>query len=315
MKAFVVAQKDRLLGYLLKMMPEYKRNKVKSFLAFKSVAINGVTRTKHDHFLRPGDKVIVRTSEKEARQVARRYRIKIVYEDKEIFVIDKPAGLLTIATEKIKDNTAYYELTDYAKMADPSGKGRVFIVHRLDRDTSGLLVFARNESAKRKLQDNWEKVEKKYLAVVDGVPSKASDTIRSNLIENKFHKVYSGPKTAESKHAVTRYKILRSNGRHSLLEVILETGRKNQIRVHMSDIGHPVAGDEKYGSSTDLVGRMALHASYLAFDHPVTGKRMVFESALPDSISSIFHKKTQGGVMPSRGGRHGRNTPFMRKKA
>ncbi len=315
MKVFVVAEKDRLLEYLLKVMPEYKRNKVKSFLLFKSVAINGITRTKHDHFLSPGDKVTVRTSEKEARQAARRYRIRIVYEDKDIFVIDKPAGLLTIATEKIKDRTAYYELTDYVKMADPFGKGRVFIVHRLDRDTSGLIVFARNEDVKRKLQDNWEKVEKRYLAVVDGVPVKASDTIRSNLIENKFHKVYSGPKTAESKHAVTRYKILRSNGKYSLLEIVLETGRKNQIRVHMADIGHPVAGDEKYGSSTDLVGRMGLHASYLAFDHPVTGKRMVFESALPDSISSIFHKKTQTLLMSPRGSRHGRNTSFIRKKA
>ncbi|MFA6078974.1 MAG: RluA family pseudouridine synthase [Candidatus Omnitrophota bacterium] len=288
MKVFIVAERSRMLEYLLKMMPEYKRNKVKSFLIYKSVSVNGVTRTKHDHFLARGDKVTIRTSEKEARQAERRYSIRIVYEDKDIFVIDKPAGLLTIATEKIKTKTAYYELTDYAKLADPSGKGRVFIVHRLDRDTSGLLVFARNEDGKRKLQGNWEKAEKKYLAVVDGVPSKASDIIRSYLIESKFHKVYSGPKTAESKLAVTRYKILRSNGKHSLLEVILETGRKNQIRVHMSDIGHPVSGDEKYGSSTDLSGRIALHASHLAFDHPATGKRMVFESPIPDSMSSIF---------------------------
>ncbi len=230
-------------------------------------------------------------SRQESRKEFLRSIVNVVYEDNDIVVINKPAGLLTVATDKIRSKTAIHELNDYLNVGNRRKVKEVFVVHRLDRDASGLLVFARNQEIKHLLQDNWEKVEKRYYAVVEGKPKQDSGTISSYLRENKAMRVYSTEKAKEASDAklsVTRYKILQSNGRYSLIEVILQTGRKHQIRVHLSDIRTPIIGDDRYGAKTNPAGRLGLHAYYLKLHHPRTGKQMVFETPLPDPLKSIL---------------------------
>ena len=242
--------------------------------------------TRHDFALSPKDRVAVTPGKKVL--LPKQSSIKILYEDGSIIVIEKPAGLLTIATEKIKTKTAYFELNDLLQTSAPGQHERAFIVHRLDRDTSGILVFARNEEAKHQLQKNWESVEKNYYAVVEGLPRKKSDILTSHLAENSILRVYSREENERTKLAVTHYRVLKTNKKYSLLDVMPKTGRKNQIRVQLSDMGHPIAGDEKYGSTKDPAGRLCLHAYQLSFNHPVTGKLMTFKSELPEVMSKII---------------------------
>ena len=224
--------------------------------------------------------------------------MRIIYEDDALVVIEKPAGLLTIATDKVRDRTAYFMLNEHLRPK----RQRVFIVHRLDRDASGLLVFAKTEQAKRFLQDHWKDFEKTYFAIVEGAPEKKSGTISSFLRQNKFLKVYSGRRTEDSKFSVTHYKVVQAGFPHSLLEINLETGRKHQIRVHLADLGHPIAGDKRYGAKTNPAGRLALHASRLAFTHPVSGQRMVFESELPRTLVDNIKRNVS-----QKGGHHAKN--------
>jgi RluA family pseudouridine synthase len=210
----------------------------------------------------------------------------LLYEDQDILVVDKPAGLLTVGTDSDKSCTAYAALTDYVRKGCARARNRVFIVHRLDRDTSGVLVFAKTEAAKFRLQEHWPEIEKKYLAVVHGRCRKQSDTISTYLAENKAHVVYStsDPKLGKLSH--TGYKVLRQTKDFALLEVELLTGRKNQIRVHLAGIGHPIVGDRKYGRAEDPWARLALHARMISFRHPVNGKPLVFSAETP----SHFYK-------------------------
>jgi 23S rRNA pseudouridine1911/1915/1917 synthase len=205
----------------------------------------------------------------------------ILYEDRDILVVDKPAGLLTIATDKAKSDTAYFMLTDYVRKGQSKSRNRLFIVHRLDRETTGILVFAKNKGAKLFLQGHWKKTEKKYLAVVHGKLEKSSDTITSYLAENAAHIVYSTTDTKKGKLSRTAYKVLRERKGVSLLEVSPLTGRKNQIRVHLAGIGHPVVGDKKYGKKDKSHPRLALHARSISFKHPFSGKRLSFEAQVP----------------------------------
>jgi 23S rRNA pseudouridine1911/1915/1917 synthase len=208
------------------------------------------------------------------------YGLVILHEDKDILVVDKPSGLLTIATEKNSDHTAYFVLTDYVRKGCVKSRNRVFIVHRLDKDTSGVLVFAKTEEVKRKLQDNWDQATKKYIAIVHGHLEKKSDTITSYLAESKACQVYSTQDPTKGKLAKTSYHTLRQTKAYTMVEVVLLTGRKNQIRVHFKDLEHPVVGDRKYGIK-DMVGHLALHARSLAFPHPFNGKPMVFTAKIP----------------------------------
>ena len=290
MEKLVVKEEGLLLDFLFKALHGYKKNKVRSYLKFGAVSVNGVVSRKHDHRLRPGHEVSVQTNKREILAASKKYPFRIVFEDDAIIVISKPAGLLTIATDQEKDQTAYRALTEYVNMRDPLGRARVFIVHRIDRDTSGLIVFAKKGEYKEKLQGDWNTVEKRYLAVVEGSPEEDKGIIKSNLSESKFRAVYSGPRVDDSRLAVTRYSVLDSNDKYTLVEIILDTGRKHQIRVHMADMGCPVAGDTRYGAKTDPAGRLALHAAYLSFKHPLTGKTLVFESPLPDVLRKIIHK-------------------------
>jgi tRNA pseudouridine32 synthase/23S rRNA pseudouridine746 synthase/23S rRNA pseudouridine1911/1915/1917 synthase len=225
--------------------------------------------------------------------------LEIIYEDKDILVVDKPAGLLTVGTANNKTNTAYYLLTDYVRKGNSKSRNRIFIVHRLDQSTSGVLVFAKNEEAKFRLQTQWKDTEKKYVAVVYGQLAKKEDCLTSYLAENKAFVVYSTPDATKGKLAHTAYKVLKENRQFSLLEINLLTGRKNQIRVHLADTGHPVVGDRKYGKPKDAFRRLALHSKSISFKHPATGQQMTFEARLPNYFNE-FMDSSQGRTCKSR---------------
>jgi RluA family pseudouridine synthase len=213
----------------------------------------------------------------------------ILYEDQDILVVDKPAGLLVIATGSEKSRTAYFILTDYVRKGYPKSPKRLFIVHRLDRETSGVLVFAKSEEAKRRLQDHWGETEKNYLAVVHGKMEKSSDTITTYLAENRAHVVYSTTDALRGKLSHTAYRVIGEARGFSLLDVLLLTGRKHQIRVHLSHIDHPVVGDRKYGKVGETHRRMALHARSISFKHPISGKNLSLEAEVP-----IYFEKLVG---------------------
>jgi tRNA pseudouridine32 synthase/23S rRNA pseudouridine746 synthase/23S rRNA pseudouridine1911/1915/1917 synthase len=212
--------------------------------------------------------------------------LSILYEDRDILVVDKPAGLLTIATDAEKERTAYHHLTEYVRKGQVRSRNRIFIVHRLDRETSGVLVFAKTEEAKFSLQEHWDETEKVYLAVVPGHLTKHEGVIESYLAENTVHVVYSTNNPDKGKWSRTAYRVVCETKEHSLLEVDLLTGRKHQIRVHLANIGYPVVGDKKYGPTKEGHSRLMLHACRLSFPHPFTGKRLQFEAKVP----SHFYK-------------------------
>ena len=220
--------------------------------------------------------------------------LAVLYEDNDILVADKPAGLLTMGTDTEKRKTAYYILTDYVRKSCAKSRNRIFIVHRLDRETSGVVVFAKSEEAKLRLQGQWKDAEKKYIAVVYGRPANKTGTISSYLAENKAHVVYSTPDAGKGKLAHTGYKVLKETDQFSLLEINLLTGRKNQIRVHLADRGHPVVGDKKYGKVNDSHRRLALHSKSITFKHPISGKRLTFESEMPGYFKQLMASVWRG---------------------
>ena len=215
--------------------------------------------------------------------------LSILYEDRDILLVDKISGLLTMANEKTRENTAYYLLNEYVRKGNQKSRNRVFIVHRLDRDTSGVLVFAKNENAKRYLQDKWQEFEKKYYAVINGVLLDKEGVITSYLTENSVHKMYSVDNPEKGKLARTGYKVLKETKQYSLLEIDLLTGRKNQIRVHFSEKGCPVAGDKKYGKKEKVIKRLALHAASLTILHPYTKEKMTFKTKVPAYFESLLN--------------------------
>lgn len=205
----------------------------------------------------------------------------MLYEDHDILVVDKVSGLLTVSTEKERERTAYYLLTDYVRKGNPKSRNRIFIVHRLDRETSGILVFAKSAAAKRFLQEGWHRFKKTYYAVVHGFLPEKEGEISSYLAENRAQKVYSVADPEQGKLARTGYKVLRESKRFSLLEIFLHTGRKNQIRVHLADKGCPVVGDKKYGEGEKGVKRLGLHAASMTIVHPSSGEEMTFSAEIP----------------------------------
>jgi 23S rRNA pseudouridine1911/1915/1917 synthase len=213
--------------------------------------------------------------------------LTVLYVDDDVLVVEKPAGLLTIATEKEKRRTAYSYLRAYVKARDPRAK--LFIVHRLDRLTSGLLVFATSPAAKERLQKAFadRRVDRVYTAVVEGALARPEGTLRSFLVESSIHKIHTTKDQKNGVEAITRYRTVRAGRRHTLVDVDLVTGRKAQIRVQFADEGHPVAGDRVYGSGSDPIGRLALHASRLSFDHPTTSRRMTFRSRPPHAFQKL----------------------------
>lgn len=263
------------------------KTKVRQLIKHRSVTVNDRTVNDLELMLAPGDRISFDSRPKPGIEILEHFGIHLVHEDDALLVINKPSGLLTIATEKEKQETAYFILNEFLKQRNPSRPERIFIVHRLDRETSGLIVFAKTDDAKRLLQKEWEKSEKRYFAVVEGAPKEKEGKIESFLGETGAFKVYSTSLADSEKHAVTRYRVIRPGRLYSLLDILIETGRKHQIRVHLADIGCPVVGDKKYGAKTNPIRRIALHAYCLAFVHPVTRNRMVFTEPVPKSFSSL----------------------------
>lgn len=219
--------------------------------------------------------------------MAKKDKLDIIYEDKEIIVVNKPSKLLTISTDNEKERTLFHKVITYQKQKNKNNK--IFIVHRLDRDTSGIVLFAKSEDLKRKFQDNWDSLVKvrEYVAIVEGKPAKDKGTVRSWLKETKTLLVYSSDRMGDGKEAITHYRKVMGNKQFTMLDIFIDTGRKNQIRVHMSDLGCPIVGDKKYNSKTNPIRRMGLHANKLVVLHPVTGKEMTFECDIPNSFIKI----------------------------
>lgn len=214
--------------------------------------------------------------------------LAVLFEDNDIIVIDKPAGLLTMGTERNKSRTAQSILNDYIRKGNSKSRNRLYIVHRLDRDTSGILIFAKNEKAKQFLQKNWTETEKKYLAVVYGRLAPREGIISSYLSENSAYVVYSTSDPLRGKLSRTAYITLKETNGLSLLEINLLTGRKHQIRVHLAEKGHPVVGDKKYGKKGDGYKYLLLHAQSIIFTHPVTGNRLAFATGIPEYFGRLM---------------------------
>jgi RluA family pseudouridine synthase len=213
--------------------------------------------------------------------------LAILHEDRDIIVVDKPPGLLTISTDREKSRTAYFILTDYVRKGVAKSRNRIFIVHRLDRETSGILLFAKSEAAKFRLQSQWQDTKKKYLAVVHGQCEKRAETITTYLAENRAHGVYTTNDARKGKLARTTYKVLTQTKDFSLLEIDLLTGRKHQIRVHLAAIGHPVVGDPRYGKERKARDRLALHAKSISFAHPFSGEPLTFTTKVPVYFNTL----------------------------
>ena len=321
---FTVAHDSPLLPYLYEIFPTQSRTGVKNMLAKGQVLVNGESTTAFNQPLRTGDTLLVlpkaismaRESSANARDEVEKTGVRIVFEDDDYLVVDKPSGLLTVSTAKgsqsksgKKEATLYAILNAYVKVnararrKEDLASGRtpdrstakIWIVHRLDKGTSGLVVFAKNEHAKDILQSRWKElvIERRYIAFLEKKVEKASGAIQSWLVENpKSLKVYSYPEEVkDGQLAITHYKVLdyvhRGKGVYTKTEFSLESGRKNQIRVHSADIGHPVAGDEKYGAETDPIRRLALHAATLVFRNPMSGEIVRLKSPLPPAFDKF----------------------------
>ncbi|MBM6976739.1 RluA family pseudouridine synthase [Intestinimonas butyriciproducens] len=284
-RLLTVEEETTLLPFLLLRVRDKSRNTVKGLLSRRQVLVDGEVVTRFDAPLAPGQRVELLPKDSAG---AAELPFPILYEDTGLIAVDKPAGLLSMGNERERRRTAYRAVSDYVKAREPGR--RIFIVHRLDRDTSGVLVFAKDEKLKRALQDNWENVVKKrgYLAAVEGTLPQREGMVRSYLHETATHLVYSGPRGRQAKEAVTRYRMVAENRGYTLAAVEIDTGRKNQIRVHMQDLGCPIAGDRQYGAQTDPMGRLALHADVLVLTDPRTRRALTLRAPLPITFRRLF---------------------------
>ena len=284
-RQWTVTEETTLLPFLRSKIQDKSRNTVKNLLYCRQVMVGERIVTQFDTPLHPGTKI---TLLPKASAGAVELPFAILYEDADLLVVNKPAGLLSMGNEKERTRTAYRMASNYVKARTPGR--RIFIVHRLDRDTSGVLLFAKNERMKHRLQDNWETLVKRrgYLAVVEGHLPQQEGTVTSYLRETSTHLVYSAPPGRDAKQAVTRYRTAAQAKGYTLVELDLETGRTHQIRVHMQDLGCPIAGDRSYGAKTDPFGRLALYAHVLALIDPRTKKNISFQIPLPPELKKRF---------------------------
>ncbi len=277
-----------LMTFLLAKMGGMSRNAIKSLLAHRQIMVNDKITTQFNLLLQVGDKVTVNSSRGNIE--LNHPKLKIIFEDQYLIVVEKKESLLTVSTGNADETTAFSILKNYVKRSSPLN--RIFVVHRLDRETSGILVFAKTREIQLAMQERWHEVvtQRVYVALVDGRVEKESDRIVTWLTENERSlKIHSSASDDGGQHAITNYRCVKANDKYSLLEVELETGRKNQIRVHMESIGHPIVGDKKYGSFATPIGRMGLHARILAFIHPMTLQEVKFETPVPRSFLTLFH--------------------------
>lgn len=275
----VVTEQMELMKFLLEKLAGKGRNQVKGILARGQVFVEGKKTTQYNLPLEIGQTVVVSWSLVENERPIN--GLRILYEDQDLIVINKEAGLLSIASEKEKTETAYHLLMEHVRRKHP--KNRIYVVHRLDRDTSGVMMYAKSKEVQQSLQNSWKESvqDRRYVALVEGNVQKPEGTITSWLTESKTLKMYSSPHPNGGQKAITHYKVLQKNQNYSLLEVKLDTGRKNQIRVHMQSLGCSIVGDKKYGSTQNPIGRMGLHAIGITFKHPTTGEIMDFKTDIP----------------------------------
>ncbi len=303
MEAKLSVESDgKLLEWLYGAFTGVGRQKVKSLLANRRVRVNGVVTTQFDQPLRAGDSVEV--TRDRAPEEFRHPMIRIIYEDDHIIVADKRNGLLSVGTDKERTKTAFYLMSDYVKRADP--RNRIFVIHRLDRETSGLMMFAKSEDVQSRMQRSWATMvrDRRYVAVVEGLMPAPSGVIDAPLVESPVHKVYVDK---DGERAVTGYEVLAEGRDYSLVELTLETGRKNQIRAHMEYLKCPIAGDKRYNAATNPAGRVCLHARVLNIIHPITGEHLDFSTRIPQ----LFEDVAAGRTVKPRTVRH-RKTPAKR---
>ena len=285
-RQFRVESRCELLPWLTALPLGLSRKQAKDLLRFRSVRVQNRAGVRHDTQLEPGDVVTIATTKRPDNLPPEQLGLKIIHLDDAIVVIDKAAGLLSMGSEREKQRTAHRILNDYLKTLVKSRQQQAFIVHRLDRETSGLLLFARSVAVQETLQRNWKLVTKKYLAVVEGAPANPQGTLTDRLVESKSLLVRRVSQGGDI--AITHYRLIATRGGLSLLEITLETGRKHQIRVQLAGAGLPVVGDRKYGAHSDLARRLALHSCELKFSHPSSGASMEFRSALPGSLKRLI---------------------------
>ena len=269
-----------LMSFVMEKMPDRSRTDIKSWLRHGQMRIDGTVTTVFNAAVAPGAKVEVNLGRHFV--TLRNPRLQLVYEDDDVIVINKGYGLLSVGTQSHrKEESAYSILRDYVKTQDPRNK--LYVVHRLDRDTSGLMMFAKSEEAQETLRHNWNNMvlDRLYVALLEGYVKDDSGFVKSRLAENSQFVVYSTENPEEGKLALTRFRVLKRGNGLSLVEFSLDTGRKNQIRVHSSEMGHPISGDRKYGARESRLNRLCLHARTLRFAHPVTRKDMRFELPVP----------------------------------
>lgn len=285
---FKIDEKGALLSSLFNLIKDQSKTTIKSYLSHRQVSINNVITTKFDAAVGTNDMVRVRMGR--APEEFKHPMLRIVYEDQHIIIIDKRNGLLSMASSKQQTKTAYFILSEYIKRKDP--QNRLFILHRLDRETSGLMLFAKSQEVQETMQRNWHTLvrERKYVAVIEGMLPQKEGTIHTRLAENAALKVYV-PRHDEERgeDATTNYRVLRTGRNHSLIELELETGKKNQIRAHMEYMGCPIIGDKKYGAvGKNSSGRVCLHAYVLNITHPVTNENLDFSTRIPQLFESIL---------------------------
>lgn len=282
---YIVNTEDTLLNWLLNNVKGMSKNKIKDILAGKGIKVNGKIITKYDYPLTPGTKLAVSLTKRN--NMFKSKYVDIVYEDNHIIVVNKKAGILSMPVGRGSLNVKAV-LDDY--LMRTKQKCNAHVVHRLDRDTSGLMVYAKDKKVEKLFEEDWHNIvyDRRYVAVVSGEMEQNEGTITSWLKDNKAFVTYSSPFDNGGKFAITHFFTLKRNASYSLVEYKLETGRKNQIRVHSADIGHPVCGDNKYGNGDDPLNRLCLHAFILAFYHPITHKPMSFEIPIPSDFNRIM---------------------------
>lgn len=278
----IVEKEGELLDYLYKNI-DMPKKRIKQYLTHGSIFVNNNRTTQYNYKLIPGMNIVIDTDNKNKKELP----FNILFEDEHIIVVNKPSGLLTIATAKEKDKTLYHIVREY--LVSKNRNARVFIVHRLDKDTSGIVVLAKDEKTKNKLQENWNEYVslREYVAVVHGKLKKEEDRIVQRLKETKTNLVYIS-RNDEGKEAITNYKVIKENDSYSELSIKIETGRKNQIRVAMATIGNPIVGDKKYGNPKDKESRLYLHANRLKMYYPEIKKDILFETPIPSEFKKLI---------------------------
>lgn len=284
-KEYKVTHSATLLDYLFEIFKDKSRNSTKSLLSSRRVSIDGAPVTQFDFKLVPGDTIII---SKTPIRKKTRSNLPIIFENDEMIVINKPSGLLSIPSDNEKGSTAFRMVNDYVQQKNKHN--RVFIVHRIDEDTSGVLMMVKNAKLQSALMDNWNSIVSKrgYYAVIEGKMKEKSGTITSYLKKNKQNMMYSSKTKGDGQYSITHYKVLAENDKYSLLDVNIDTGRKNQIRVHLGDLGHHIIGDDKYGNPSNPLKRLGLHAYCLELNHPINGKTLKFKAPIPKEFLSLF---------------------------